>query len=180
MEMENEIEDENGTSGKVISSEEIFNRKQRRYLKAQMVKTEKAKQKRLLEKGEQFVTRKEFVGLFQSCQKIRDRLYYLDIHILALEKLILDKQLLNSEELENYVNMEVNKANEYFRLQNEEKNYENRLTRCVELEINPDSSIIGRQILNDTTLSFEEKYELASKYNLATLLKVLDDLKKKE
>ncbi|MDD4081856.1 MAG: hypothetical protein PHD05_00580 [Sphaerochaetaceae bacterium] len=166
-------------NAKVIDGEEVFNRRQRRYLKTQMIKQEKTKQKRLIEKGEQYITRKEFVGLFQSCQKLRDRLYYLDINFMALEKLLLQKGIFSAEELQKAVNVEVERTQEFSKVQSGEKDYDARLSKCVELEVNPDVTIIGQQILNDTELSFEEKYELASKYNLTTLIKILDNQKNK-
>ncbi|HNY97810.1 MAG TPA: hypothetical protein PKM84_01675, partial [Candidatus Pacearchaeota archaeon] len=55
-----------------------------------------------------------------------------------------------------------------------EKDYENRLKKCVELKIDPNMSNIGQQIFGDPELSIDEKKRLANEYNLTILLKIFE------
>jgi hypothetical protein len=152
-----------------------FNRKQRRQMQRKMVHQGKEKQKTLEQKGSAFVTRKEFVGLFQSAQKLRDRLYYVDILTAAMEKLLIAKGIVTEEELADFIKKEAEKAQSFQEIQRGVKDYENRLKKCKELTINPNISIIPQQIYEDTELSLGEKQRLATEYDLKTLLKIFED-----
>ncbi len=151
-----------------------YNRKQRRQMERQMVRNEKEQQRKLEQKGSTYVTRKEFVGLFQSAQKLRDRLYYIDVLSACFEKLLIEKNIITREELKEAVAVENEKAMKFQEIQNTEKDYENRLKKCVELEIDPNMSNIGQQIFGDPELSIDEKKRLANEYNLTILLKILE------
>lgn len=151
-----------------------YNRKQRRQMERQMVRNEKEQQRKLEQKGSTYVTRKEFAGLFQSAQKLRDRLYYIDVLSACFEKLLIEKNIITREELKEAVAVENEKAMKFQEIQNTEKDYENRLKKCVELEIDPNMSNIGQQIFGDPELSIDEKKRLANEYNLTILLKILE------
>lgn len=152
-----------------------FNRKQRRQMQRKMVHTEKEKNKTLEQKGNTFVTRKEFVGLFQSSQKLRDRLYYVDILTAALEKLLIEKTIVTEEEIAGKIKEEADKAQAFQAIQKEEKNYEARLKKCLELTINPEISNIGQQLYEDAEMPLDEKIRLAKEYKLSILLKTLEN-----
>ena len=151
-----------------------YNRKQRRRLQRAMVRDEKTKQNKLEQKGNTFVTRKEFVGLFQSAQKLRDRLYFVDVLTAGIEKLLISKNLITEEELKNVIEEENEKAKQFQEIQKGEKDYENRLKKCVELKIDPNISIIGRQIYEDPELALADKMKLAEEYKLEILLKIFN------
>jgi hypothetical protein len=149
-----------------------YNRKQRRRLQRMMIKEEKTKQNKLEQKGNTFVTRKEFVGLFQSAQKLRDRLYFVDVLTAGLEKLLISKNIITEEELKTIVDKENEKAKQFQEIQNGEKDYENRLKKLVELGVDPNMSIIGRQIYEDSELTLADKMRLAEEYKLEVLLNI--------
>jgi hypothetical protein len=149
-----------------------YNRKQRRRLQRMMIKEEKTKQNKLEQKGNTFVTRKEFVGLFQSAQKLRDRLYFVDVLTAGLEKLLIEKNIITEEELKTIVDKENEKAKQFQEIQNGEKDYENRLKKLVELGVDPNMSIIGRQIYEDSELTLADKMRLAEEYKLEVLLNI--------
>ena len=152
----------------------LYNRKQRRQMQRKMIHTEKSKQAKLEQKGNTFVTRKEFVGLFQSAQKLRDRLYYVDILVAALEKLLIDKNVMTEEEIKEKIKLESDKALAFQEIQKAEKDYENRLKKCVELQIDPNISNIGQQLYEDAGVDLAEKFRLAKEYNITILLKILE------
>jgi len=149
-----------------------YNRKQRRQLQRRMVKQEKEKQSKAEQKGNTFVTRKEFVGLYQSTQRLRDRLYFVDVLTAVIEKLLISKGLTTEEELKVLIEEENTKAKEFQEIQKGEKDYENRLKRCVELQIDPNYSIIGKQIYEDAELALADKIKLAQEYKLEMLLNI--------
>jgi len=80
-----------------------YNRKQRRKMERQMKHQQKAEQKQAEQKGSTFATRKDLVNMHQSMQKIRDRLYYVDILTGALEKLLISKIIISEEEVANCI-----------------------------------------------------------------------------
>jgi hypothetical protein len=163
------------TKNKLVDlSQEKFNRKQRRQMASKMAKDERVKQKKLNMLANSPVTRKEFVGLFQSAQKIRDRLYYIDILTSSLEKLLIVKGILTEDEIKVTIKSESDKALAFKEIQDQEKNYEERLRKCIELKIDPNISIIGRQIFEDTELSYDEKIKIAEEYELTMLLAALN------
>ena len=149
-----------------------YNRKQRRRLQRAMIRDEKTKQNKLEQKGNTFVTRKEFVRLFQSAQKLRDRLYFVDVLTAGIEKLLISKNIITEEELKTVIEEENEKAKQFQEIQQGEKDYENRLKKCVELKIDPNISIIGRQIYEDPELALADKMKLAEEYKLEILLKI--------
>jgi hypothetical protein len=149
-----------------------YNRKQRRRLQRAMIRDEKVKQNKLEQKGNTFVTRKEFVGLFQSMQKLRDRLYFVDVLTAGIEKLLISKNIITEEELKTVIEEENEKAKQFQEIQQGEKDYENRLKKCVELKIDPNMTVIGRQIYEDPELAFADKMKLAEEYKLEVLLNI--------
>ena len=156
-----------------------FNRKQRRQMQRRMVHGEKEKNKQLDQKGNAFVTRKEFVGMFQSAQKLRDRLYFVDILVAAMEKLLIEKNLLTEQEIEDKIKSESEKAQAFQEIEKGVKDYENRLKKCLDLQINPNISRIGQQIYEDSELAFDEKLRLAKEYDIKLLVKILEEQSRK-
>ena len=152
-----------------------FNRKQRRRFERKIVKNEKSKNKQLEQKGSSYVTRREFVGLFQAAQKLRDRLFYVDILTAAMEKLLIEKNILTEDELKDYIKKESDKAMAFQEIQKGVGDYEARLKKCLELQIDPNISIIGQQIYEANDLNLDEKLRLAKEYNLEILLKALEE-----
>lgn len=152
-----------------------YNRKQRRHMERAMKHNEKEKQKELIQKGNTFVTRREFVGLFQSMQKLRDRMYYIDVLTAAMEKLLIEKNIITEDELKNTIKSETEKALAFQDIQKGQKDYENRIKKCIELGIDPNISIISQQIYEDAEMPLAEKKELAKTYNLEVLLKIFSD-----
>jgi len=152
-----------------------YNRKQRRRIERQMIRNEKEKQRKAEQQGNTFVTRREFVGLFQSAQKLRDRLYYVDVLTAAMEKLLLEKNIITQNELEAKVKEETERALAFQEIQKGVKDYENRLKKCVELQIDPNASIIGQQLYEDSEVDLEEKLRLAKEFDLKILLKILGE-----
>ena len=152
-----------------------YNRKQRRHMEKNMKHQEKEKQKDLNQKGNTFVTRREFVGLFQSMQKLRDRMYYIDVLTSAMEKLLISKNILTEDELKDTIKSEAEKALAFQDIQKGQKDYENRIKKCIELGIDPNISIISQQIYEDAEMSLAEKKELAKTYNLEVLLKIFSN-----
>lgn len=149
-----------------------YNRKQRRHMERAMKHNEKEKQKDLTQKGNTFVTRREFVSLFQSMQKLRDRMYYIDVLTSAMEKLLISKNILTEDELKDTVKTEAEKALAFQDIQKGQKDYENRIKKCIELGIDPNISIISQQIYEDADMSLADKKILAETYNLEVLLKI--------
>ena len=152
-----------------------YNRKQRRQIQRRMVHDEKEKQGKLEQKANTFVTRREFVGLFQSAQKIRDRLYYVDVLTGAIEKLLIEKNIITEDELKDTIKKESEKALAFQEIQKGVKDYENRLDKLVELQIDPNMSIVGQQIYEDPDIDTDEKLRLAEKYDIKILLKILNE-----
>ncbi len=152
-----------------------YNRKQRRQLERNMKHNEKEKQKDVIQKGNTFVTRREFVGLFQSMQKLRDRMYYIDVLTSAMEKLLIEKIILTEEELKNTIKSETEKSIAFQDIQKGQKDYETRIKKCLELGIDPNISVISQQIYEDAEMPLDEKKELAKTYNLEVLLKIFSD-----
>jgi len=149
-----------------------YNRKQRRHMERNMKHQEKQKEKDLTQKGNTFVTRREFVGLFQSMQKLRDRMYYIDVLTSAIEKLLISKNILTDDELRDTIKSEAEKALAFQDIQKGQKDYENRIKKCIELGIDPNISIISQQIYEDAEMSLADKKILAETYNLNDLLKI--------
>ncbi len=152
-----------------------YNRKQRRQLERKMIHEEKSKQSKLEQKSNTFVTRREFVGLFQAAQKIRDRLYYVDVLTGAIEKLLIEKNIITEEELKDTIKREAEKAMAFQEIQKGEKDYENRLKKLIDLQIDPNMSNIGQQIYEDPDINITEKSRLAKEYDLKILLKILGE-----
>ena len=161
--LENRLQELPGTDIK------SYNRKQRRQIERRMKSEEAKKMKQLEQKGNTYVTRKEFVGLFQSAQKLRDRLYYVDVLSAAMEKLLIEKNIITGEELKNYIKEENSKAQAFQEIQKGEKDYENRIKKCLELNIDPNISVIGQQIYEDPDIALADKIKLAEEYKLTTL-----------
>jgi len=156
-------------------TDERYNRHQRRQLKRQMISEEKKKQNRVKQLENTPVTRREFVGLFKSAQMIRDRLYYVDVLVAAIEKLLLEKRVITELELKETIRVEAEKAIAFQNIQKEEKNYESRLLKCRELDIDPNISNIGKQLYEDSEVTIEDKLRLAKEFNLMVLLKALNN-----
>lgn len=175
--LENKLQEIPGTEQLDMSK---FNRKQRRQMQRRMIHDEKEKQGKLEQKGNTFVTRKEFVGLFQSAQKLRDRLYYVDILTAALEKLLIEKTILTEQEIADKIKSEAEKAQAFQEIEKGEKDYENRLKKCLELQIDPNISRIGQQIFGDSELEPAEKLRLAKEYNIKLLVKILEEQSKQQ
>lgn len=150
-----------------------YNRKQRRQIQRKMIRNEKSKQRKIEQKENIPVTRKEFVGLFQSMQKLRDRLYYVDVLSAVIENILINKNIITREELKVAFEEEGKRAQEFQNIQQGVKDYENRLKKCVELEIDPNISVIGKQLYEDAEVSIDEKLRLAEAYNLKLLLSSL-------
>lgn len=121
-----------------------------------------------------FITRREFVTLFQSVQKIRDRLYYVDVLTSAMEKVLIGKNIFTEDELEKTIKLETEKSLVFQDIQQGQKDYENRIKKCIEVGVDPDISIIGQQIYEDEDMSLADKKSLAETYNLKTLLNILN------
>jgi len=151
-----------------------YNRKQRRQIRRKMVHNEKEKQKQMEQKGNTVVTRREFVGLFQSMQKLRDRMYYIDVLTASMEKLLIEKNILTEDELKDTIKGEAEKALAFQDIQKGQKDYENRLKKCLELNINPNISNISQQLYEDADLALAEKIRIAKEYNLEDLIKIFD------
>jgi hypothetical protein len=175
MEKNQDVNVEEKDNNVIDINDKKLNRKQRRYLASKMVKEEKAKQKRVNMLGNTPVTRKEFVGLFQSVQKIRDRLYYIDILTASIEKLLVEKNIITEDEIKESIKAESEKAMKFKEIQDQNGNYEERIKQCLELKIDPNISIIGQQIFNDVELAFDEKIRIATEYKLEMLLKALNE-----
>ena len=150
-----------------------YNRKQRRKIERNIKHNETIKSKKLDQKANTFVTRGEFVQLFQSAQKLRDRLYFVDILTSALEKTLLQKGIVTEEELTIVINTENEKALAFQEIQKGSGDYDTRIKKCIELKVDPNMSIIPQQIYQDTDLSMDIKIELAKTYNLTQLLKIV-------
>jgi len=110
--------------------------------------------------------------LFQSVQRLRDRLFYVDILTSALEKLLIDKKLVTADEIKQFVEEETARAKSFHEIQNGQKDYDARLKKCLELQIDPNLTVIGRQIYEDAELALADKIRLAEEYNLQILLSV--------
>ena len=151
-----------------------YNRKQRRRLQRNIVHNEKSKNKQIEQKANSYVTRREFAVMFQSIQKIRDRLYYVDILTAAIEKLIIEKTIVTEEEIGEFIKRESDKAMAFQEIQKEVGNYETRLKKCLNLQIDPQISNIGQQIYEANDINIDEKLRLAKEYNLEILLKALE------
>jgi hypothetical protein len=82
-----------------------------------MIREEKMKQSKIEQKGNTYVTRKEFVGLFQSAQKLRDRLYFVDVLTAGIEKLLISKNIITEEELKTVIDEENEKAKQFQEIQ---------------------------------------------------------------
>jgi hypothetical protein len=149
-----------------------YNRKQRRQLERGMKQQEKQKQTKAIQQGNTFVTRREFVGLFQSMQKLRDRMYYIDVLVAAIEKILVEKNILSEDELQIKVKEEAEKALAFQEIQNGQKDYETRIKKCVDLGVDPNISIIPQQLYEDADMPIDEKKKLAETYNLEILLKI--------
>ncbi len=166
--LEEKMEDQN------LSEDGQYNRKQRRHIQRQMIREEKKKIAKAEKLGNTFVTRREFVGLFQSTQKLRDRLYYIDVLTAAIEKILLEKNLITEDELRTKIEEESERAVAFQEIQRAEKDYENRLKRLVELRIDPNVSVVGQQLYEDPDVELSEKIRLAKEYNLQVLLKLFE------
>lgn len=153
-----------------------YNRKQRRRMERQMKHQQKLETKQAEQKGNTFATRKDLVQMYQSLQKLRDRLYYVDVLTGALEKLLIEKGMVTEEEIADRIKKENAKAMAFQEIQKGTKDYDNRLKRCQELQIDPNISVIGQQIYEDPDLDISAKVELAQKYDLKILLQALGNL----
>jgi len=149
-----------------------YNRKQRRRLERNIKHQEKEKQTKAIQQGNTTVTRREFVGLFQSMQKLRDRMYYIDVLVASIEKLLVEKNILSGDELQAKVKEEAERALAFQGIQNSQKDYEERIKKCIDLNIDPNISIIPQQIYEDADMSLDEKKKLAETYKLDILLKI--------
>jgi hypothetical protein len=102
-------------------------------------------------------------------------MYYIDVLTAAMEKLLIEKNILTEDELKNTIKSETEKALAFQDIQKGQKDYENRIKKCIELGIDPNISIISQQIYEDVEMPLAEKKELAKTYNLEVLLKIFSD-----
>lgn len=179
IQLENRLEKVDESS-LVTKQDQKYNRKQRRRMERMTKHQQKADQKKIDQKGNTFITRREFVGLFQSVQKLRDRLYYIDVLTGALEKLLLQKGILTEDELKEVIKIENEKAMKYQDIQKGEKDYKNRINELQKLEINPNASVIPQQIFDDKDLTIDQKIDLAKEFGLEELLKILETINNKK
>lgn len=180
IQLENRLEKVDDESSLVTKQDQKYNRKQRRRMERMTKHQQKADQKKIDQKGNTFITRREFVGLFQSVQKLRDRLYYIDVLTGALEKLLLQKGILTEDELKEVIKIENEKAMKYQDIQKGEKDYKNRIRELQKLEINPNASVIPQQIFDDKDLTIDQKIDLAKEFGLEELLKILETINNKK
>lgn len=117
-----------------------------------------------------YATKGDLMMLVDAFQKLRDRLFQLDIINSALEKVIVNKGLCTREEIKELVEYEAKRAIKLKEVNDEKGNYEKRLDICKEWDIVPDMTKIPEQILNDIELTKEQKLDFAEKYNLDSLL----------
>ena len=180
IQLENRLEKVDDESSLVTKQDQKYNRKQRRRMERMTKHQQKADQKKIDQKGNTFITRREFVGLFQSVQKLRDRLYYIDVLTGALKKLLLQKGILTEDELKEVIKIENEKAMKYQDIQKGEKDYKNRIRELQKLEINPNASVIPQQIFDDKDLTIDQKIDLAKEFGLEELLKILETINNKK
>lgn len=124
-------------------------------------------------------TKGDLIMLVQSFQKLRDRLFQLDIINSALEKIIINKGLATRDEIKDAVSHEAERAIKMKEINDEKGNYEKRLETCKEWDIIIDMTNIPTQILQDISLTNVQKRELAKKYDLQNILDKLDGKEEK-
>lgn len=161
--MENVVEKEN-------KPVDFISRQQRRQQERDQEKYNEAMRKQMSAAA----TKGDLMMLVQSFQKLRDRLFQMDIINSALEKIIISKGLATREEIKEAVGQEAKRAMKMKEVSEEKGNYEKRLETCKEWDIVADMTNIPIQILQDVSLTDEQKRELAEKYKLQSVLDKLD------
>ncbi len=161
--MENVVEKEK-------KSVDFISRQQRRQQERDQEKYNEAMRKQMAANA----TKGDLMMLVQSFQKLRDRLFQMDIINSALEKIIISKGLATRDEIKEAVGQEANRAVKMKEVSEEKGNYEKRLETCKEWDIVADMTNIPIQILQDNSLTEVQKRELAEKYELQSVLDKLD------
>jgi hypothetical protein len=118
-------------------------------------------------------TRGEMYTIIENLNKMRERLFQLDVFCSAVEKVLIEKNVANREEFEAAYKYEAERAKTFNEINNGFLNYEKRLDECQNWKIDPNGTVIPQQLIEDKKLTTEEKLELARKYEIKEVLKQL-------
>jgi len=95
------------------------------------------------------VTRREMYEVIDAFNRVKDRVFYLDIYSAALEKVLLDKGLVTREEIEAAFAYEGKRSAKFTEICNQQGNYIERLELCKEWNIDPSITTIPDHLLAD-------------------------------
>jgi len=163
---------------KVVENKPVdfISRQQRRQQEREDEKYNKMMKKQLAA----MATKGDLMMLVEAFNKLRDRLFQMDIINSALEKIIINKGLATRDEIMVAVKCEADRAMKMKEVNDEKENYEKRLETCLEFDIDPNFTSVPLQIFQDTNLTVDQKRDLAVKYNLETVLEKLPKEESKE
>lgn len=120
-------------------------------------------------------TRGEMYTVMETVNKIRDRLYQLDIFCSSIEKVLIEKNIVTREEIEVAFKYEAERSKKFNEIQLGTLNYESRLDECKQWNIDINNTVIPQQILDDKQMNSVDKVNLAKKYDIKQVLKELSD-----
>ncbi len=123
-------------------------------------------------------TKADVYQVLQVFERLRDRVMYLDLYTAALEKVLIDRNILTAVEVNEALKYEGERAAKFKEINSGQGDYEHRLITCKKWNIDPSVTTIPDQIFSDLSLTLDQKYDLADKYNIERLKELLDNEKK--
>jgi len=122
-------------------------------------------------------TRADIFKVMEAFEKLRDRILHLDLFTAALEKVLLDRNILTRDEIEEAFKYEGMRTAKFKEINEMQGDYEKRLDLCNEWNIDPNITTIVDQIFADQALTEDQKKDLADKYNIERLKDLLNPKK---
>ena len=89
-----------------------------------------------------------------------------DTILLAIKDILIEKGIITEEEINERISLYKMRDRILFQIQVGKGNYEKRLELCLKFGIDPNSTVIPKQITNDETLDLNDKRSLIEKYGL--------------
>ena len=151
-----------------------------RQQKRQQQREEFKKQEAMRKQMSSNVTKAEMYQLMELFNRLRDRMFHLDIFSSAIEKVLIDKGLATREEIEESFKFEGKRAAKFNEISNQQGDYKKRLDICKEWNIDPSITQIPDQMMADKELSDDERMKFAVEYNITRLIEIEENKKKIE
>jgi hypothetical protein len=166
-----------GVNGSIKISKEASNINEFRS-RQQNRNEEREKQKELDKRKKylnSYVPRFELMALVKVIENIKQRLFQSEILNAALERIIVDNKIATRDEINNAFTFEAKRSQVFTEVNSNTNNYDERISQCIEYEIDINVTTIPQQICDDPILTDEQKISYALTNDIQILLDKFSD-----